>query len=302
MNALIIGYGSAGKRHAKVISLSKKIKKIYIKTSQEIKSYGKFIFVKKINNIDPDLIVLANETDKHYSFCKFLEKNFYNKNILCEKPLFHKFYNFRPKRNKFYITYNFRFHKCLQYIKKKINLEEAFFVEAETSSYLPLWRKNVDYSKSYSAFPNKGGGVLLDMSHEIDYLKWLFVDLNISKIYKNKISHLNILSNDIALIFGRVKKKTLVKIKLTYFNKLAKRNLTICFKNGNQIYLDLLNSEIKLFIKNKKKIFRLEKYSQFKTTKYMYSQIFKNKFENICSLNEAMNLLREIKNSKKIIL
>lgn len=302
MNVLIIGYGSAGKRHGKILNLSKKIKNIYVKTNQKLKSYKKFIFVKKINNLNPDLIVIATETHKHHSLCKFLEKKFKNKIILCEKPLFHKYYNFRPGRNKFYITYNFRFHKCLQYIKKKVNLEEVFFVEAETSSYLPFWRKKVDYSKTYSAFPNKGGGVLLDMSHEIDYLKWLFVDLNLSKIYKSKISHLDIISEDIALIVGRIKKNTLVKIKLTYFNKLIKRNLIICLRDGSQIYLDLLNSKIQLFKKNKKKTFRLEKYSQFKTTQYMYHEILKNNFDNVCSLREAIDLLKKIKDCKKIIL
>jgi hypothetical protein len=300
MNVLIIGYGSAGKRHAKILNLSKKIKNIYIKTNQKIKSYNKFNFIKKINNLNPDLIVVANETYKHYGVCKSLEKKFSNKIILCEKPLFNKFYNFKPKKNKFYITYNFRFHKCLQYIKKKINLDEVFFVEAETSSYLPFWRKNIDYSKSYSASPNKGGGALLDMSHELDYLKWLFPDFKISKIYKKKISNLNILSEDIALVFGYIKKDSLVKIKLTYFNKLSKRHLTICLRDGSQVYLDLLNSEIKLFTKNHKKTFRLEKYSQFKTTKYMYSEMLRNNFENVCSLKEGLDLLRQIKNSKKL--
>ena len=300
MDVLIIGYGSAGKRHAKILNLFKKIKNIYIKTNQEIQSHNKFNFVKNINNLNPDLIVIANETHLHYSVCKFIEKKFSNKIILCEKPLFHKFYNFQSKKNKFYITYNFRFHKCLKYLKNKINLDEAFFVDAESSSYLPKWRKKVDYSKNYSAFPEKGGGVLLDMSHELDYLKWLFKSFKISKIYKNKISNLNILSEDIAIIFGYLKKNTLVKTKLTYFNKLPKRCLTICMKDGSQIYLDLLKSEIKLFVNKKIKTLQFEKYSQFKTTKYMYSEILKNNFQNICSLKEALRLLLQLENGKKM--
>lgn len=300
MDALIIGFGSAGKRHAKILKSNKKIKKIYIKTNQKIKSYNKFIFIKKINKLNPDLIVVANETYKHFSVCKFLEKKFNNKLILCEKPIFDKFHNFEPKKNKFFVAYNFRFHKCLQYIKKKVNLDNVFFVEAETSSYLPLWRKNIDYSKSYSAFESKGGGVLLDLSHEIDYLRWLFKDLKISKIFQKKISNLDIFSNDIALIFGSINKNTLVKIKLTYFNKLPRRHLSICLKDGGQIYLDLLNSEIKLFNKNRKKTLKLEKYSQLKTSKDMYSEIFRKNFKNICSLKQALDLLKQIKYSKKI--
>jgi len=299
MIVLIIGYGSAGKRHAKILNLSKRIKKIFIKTNQNINSFKKFIFIKDIKNLDPDLIVIANETYKHFYTCRYLEKKFYNKTIICEKPIFNKYNNFKPKRNKFYVAYNFRFHSCLNYIKKKFNLNNAFFVEAETSSYLPSWRKYTDYSKSYSAFSNKGGGVLLDMSHEIDYIKWLFPNFKIEKIYKNKISDLNISSEDIALLFGRLK-KTIFKIKLTYFNKLSKRSLTICFNNGQQIYINLLNSQIKIFNKKKIKIYKLEKYTQIKTTKYMYSDILENNFKNICSLKEGLDLLKQIKNSKKL--
>ena len=72
-------------------------------------------------------------------------------------------------------------------------------------------------------------------------------------------------------------------------------------KDGTQLYLDLLYSKIKLFSKNKKKTFRFEKYSQLKTTKYMYSEILKNNFKNICSLKDGIDLLRQIKNSKKEI-
>ena len=82
MNVLIIGYGSAGKRHARILNLSKKIKNIYIKTNQDIKSYNKFIFIKKINNLNPDLIVVASETYKHYSVCMSLEKKFDNSSLL----------------------------------------------------------------------------------------------------------------------------------------------------------------------------------------------------------------------------
>lgn len=300
MDILIIGYGSAGKRHAKILNQSKKIKNIYIKTNQKIKSYKKFKFINKINNLNPELIVVANETYRHYPTCKFLEEKFSNKIIICEKPLFNKFYIFKPKKNKFYVAYNFRFHECLVYIKKKIDLNKAFFIEAETSSFLPLWRKNTDYSKSYSAFPSKGGGVLLDMSHELDYLKWLFPNLRVSKIYENKISNLDIFSNDIALVLGHINRNTFFKIKLTYFNKLPRRYLSICLMDGTQLYIDLLNSKIKLLMKNKTKIFQLKKYSQFETTKKIYSRILRNNFKDVCTLKEGLAILKQIKKSKKI--
>ena len=86
MEVLIIGYGSAGKRHAEILNSFKIIKKIFIKTKQKNHSYDKFHFIKKIDNLNPDIIVIANETYKHHSVCKFLEKKFSKKIILCEKP------------------------------------------------------------------------------------------------------------------------------------------------------------------------------------------------------------------------
>ena len=39
--------------------------------------------------------------------------------------------------------------------------------------FLPDWRKNIAYSKSYSSIKKQGGGVLLDLSHELDYATYL---------------------------------------------------------------------------------------------------------------------------------
>ena len=65
-------------------------------------------------------------------------------------------------------------------------------------------------------------------------------------VQHSMISNLNILSDDIALIFGYTKKNNLVKIKLTYFNKLPKRHLSICLTDGTQIYLNLFKEIILL--------------------------------------------------------
>jgi hypothetical protein len=161
---------------------------------------------------------------------------------------------------------------------------------------LPYWRKNQDYSKSYSSNKKNGGGTLLDLSHEIDYIKWLFKDFKIKKIFSNKISSLNITSNDFTLILGKLQNRGLIKLKMTYFNKLPKRILIICFENGKQIYADLLKSNLKIFYKENVKSVHFKKSSSYLMTKEMYLDIFKNKYTNICTYKEALNLLKSIKN------
>ena len=78
--------------------VTKKIRKIYIKTKQDLRSYNKILFIKNIANINPDLIIICSETRKHYLHCKLIENKFSNKIVLVEKPIFSKYVKFYPKK------------------------------------------------------------------------------------------------------------------------------------------------------------------------------------------------------------
>ena len=58
-------------------------------------------------------------------------------------------------------------------MKKKV---KVFNINIISNSYLPKWRKR-DYRTSYSSSKSQGGGVLLDLSHELDYLTWIFPNI-----------------------------------------------------------------------------------------------------------------------------
>ena len=95
-----------------------------------------------------------------FQHIKLIEKIFINKKVLVEKPLFHKSINFNLKKNKYYVGYNLRFHPVIKFLKNKIKKKEIFSVSIFCNSFLPKWRKNIDYSNSYSS-QKKGGGVLV---------------------------------------------------------------------------------------------------------------------------------------------
>ena len=77
--------------------------------------------------------------------------------------------------------YNLRFSPSLMYfnelIKKNI-VGQILSVRCEVGQYLPEWRPNKDYRKTVSANFHLGGGVLLELSHEIDYLRWIFGEVD----------------------------------------------------------------------------------------------------------------------------
>ena len=298
MKALIIGFGSAGKRHYKILKKIKKIKQIFIFSKRKNKKKKFINTVNEIKKLNPDYVIIANETHQHLKFLKYCEKNFKKKIILVEKPLFHKYIKFKIKNNKVFVAYNLRENLILKFIKSNINLNDAFYVSSEVLSYLPDWRKSDDYTKNYSASRKKGGGVLLDLSHEIDYLIWLFKKLSFKTSLIKKISPLKINSEDFAFVSGIVSNKTLFTLKMSYFHKKSKRNLYIASKNYH-LKVDFLKNEITKFQSNKKNILKFKKMSQFETTKNMHTAILNKKFKDICTFKEGLKINYLIDKIKK---
>ena len=68
------------------------------------------------------------------------------------------------------------------------------------------FRVKSNYLKSYSASKSKGGGVLLDLSHEIDYINWLFGSFDVDYVFNGKISNLPISSDDTLILNGHFDK------------------------------------------------------------------------------------------------
>jgi predicted dehydrogenase len=71
-------------------------------------------------------------------------------------------------------------------------------VRADVGQDLRTWRPEVDYRNTVSAQKILGGGVLLELSHEIDYLSWIFGDLQYLQSVMGTIGHLDIDVEDFA--------------------------------------------------------------------------------------------------------
>ncbi len=75
------------------------------------------------------------------------------------------------------VGYNLRFLPSLNQAKQCLEsglIGDVRMVRAEVGQYLPDWRPGIDYRQSVSARAELGGGVLLELSHELDYLYWFF--------------------------------------------------------------------------------------------------------------------------------
>lgn len=79
----------------------------------------------------------------------------------------------RESRIATYVGYVLRFHPVIQRLRELLADREVYHARCVASSFLPLWRPGRDHLKLYSAQRALGGGVIPDLSHELDYMGWL---------------------------------------------------------------------------------------------------------------------------------
>ncbi len=283
---LIIGRGSAGQNHFGALrSISKKANITLVSSRNFTKIYKRKNY-EKLKKMNPDLFVICSPANTHFQFMTIIEKCFIKKNILIEKPLFNKKEkNFRNLHNNYFVGYNLRFHPIIQFIKKYIKRKNYFFIRVICSSFLPNWRKNKNYFNSVSAQKIFGGGVKLELSHEIDYLKWIFGKIKILNSFNRKISNLKIDVDDILCIHGIIKKKIFLNLDLNFFSRIKNRKL---FIDGNDFSLeaDLLLNTIKIVDKRKKKII-FKRFNLKQTFIREHLDILRKK-QFICTFKEAL--------------
>ncbi len=252
---LLIGYGSIGKRHAR--NLVELNIKPYILTNYPDNLDA--VFLKDINGIKSeniDYCIIATPTAMHLEdLQKCISLSNIPKRILIEKPLEYSYLrgeeikNLAEKYNfTIYVAYNMRYLKVFDIIKNFIyeQKDSIRIVEVIAGQDLKEWRPYKSYTQSYSAHRDQGGGVDLDLSHEIDYILWLFGgEFKEKVIFRDKISNLEINSPDIFKLILNYN-KFIVDITLDYIRKPKERYIKIICENGKKLIFDFTTNLLKI--------------------------------------------------------
>ena len=117
-SALVIGYGSIGKRHANILNEMNEINNVSVLSNQRDLPFDTITSLEKIPNLKPDYVIIASNTSLHFEQLCFLNKILMEKKILVEKPLFDRFQDFVIKNNQVFVGYNLRFHPIMKKIKE----------------------------------------------------------------------------------------------------------------------------------------------------------------------------------------
>ena len=251
MKVLFIGLGSVGVRHAKIINQFYPEYQIYAfsKTRHNIS------FIKDLNNWNdveqesPNLAFICNPTYLHINSAIQCAKM--GMHLFIEKPIcssldnLFELLNIIYKNNQTaYIAYPFRFHSGIEDKLSEILLfvHDHYSIFAKTN--IEKWGK-----KSYSFDKKLGGGVLFELSHEIDIAEWIFG--KILKITGTKERHYKypIYSDAQLKVVHQSGIEGVLNLSLTKefdYRSIQYNNMMYQYHANNQMY----ESQIKYFFEN----------------------------------------------------
>lgn len=267
LNILVLGCGSIGKRHIRNL-ISMNVGRImacdpdsskldYVKKEFSIEVFSDMY--EALDSKTYDAAFICTPPSYHVIQASLLlEKGV---NCFIEKPLSHNLEGIdnliekaSKKRKVALVGYTLRFSPGLIRIKKMIEesvIGDILSLKASVGYYLPYWRPYENYRSGYGARKDMGGGIVLDASHEIDYIRYLAGEVEEVFAVCRKLSKLEIDTEDFAEITMRHSNGAYSQIHLDYLQSNYRRSCEIIGDKGMIIW-DINERIIKQFTLNDK--------------------------------------------------
>ena len=243
---MIIGLGSIGKWHLRNLSalgienITVLRRKKQLPTDDDLPQFEIETDLSQALRKKPTAVIIASPTALHIEQAIVAAEA--GCHILMEKPISHSINRVndllkivKQQGIIFQTAFQFRFHPVFQQIKKQIDngaIGKIISAHVHWGEYLPLWHPWEDYRQGYSARQDLGGGVVLTLCHPFDYSLWLAGEIESVSAIVDKLSDLEIDTDDTAMITMRFKSGAIGSIYLDYCERPSKHCLTIIGQQG----------------------------------------------------------------------
>lgn len=250
MKFLIVGLGSIGKRHLDNIRIIVPDAEITVWHTASHRRTGQAGVAREVFCYEdamspkPDIAIIANPASVHIPIAQKLSQA--GIDLFIEKPLSSTMEGIskllqiqKISGNLIMVGYVFRFHPALNVLKRCINegkIGKMISIRAEVGQYLPNWRPGTDYRLSVSAQKELGGGAVLELSHEIDYTRWLAGEITSVMSMTAHMSDLEIDVEDSAEIILRFSSGALGSIHLDMIQRTPARFCKVIGTLGTAIW------------------------------------------------------------------
>jgi len=249
---LIVGFGSIGRRHCRIIrNLWPGVQIASVRSGKGNSCQEDLIINSSFESVSqalawqPSMAIISSPASFHVEHA--LETTSASIPTLIEKPVC---IGCEPTwmRNRLIdlsssvpinVAYVLRHDICAQYMRQIIksnrlgaNIEADFYC----GSWLPDWRPQQDYRHSVSSRSNLGGGALYEISHEIDLAFWFFGLLQLKDAFLQNTGILDVDVEDRALLFACSSENNPVSFRLNFCTRPPRRVVTIRGADGEVIW------------------------------------------------------------------
>jgi len=245
MNVLVAGCGSIGRRHVRnLVNEFGIMPRMFSQAQKE--PLAEFPEVEIFSNLDTalagvDAVIVANRTTRHVETA--LAAMNAGAGVFVEKPVSHDLASTkelleaaRHFDRAVAVGYNLRFHPTLREAKAALDddlLGRPLSASIWCGQYLPSWRPGTDHRESSSAKKADGGGVLLDLSHELDYACWFFGEPLAVTARLGRSGTLDVETEDTADVIVEFSGGCVANIHLDYLDRAYTRGMRLVGENAS---------------------------------------------------------------------
>ncbi|MBO6948123.1 MAG: Gfo/Idh/MocA family oxidoreductase [Rhodospirillales bacterium] len=289
MKALVVGYGSIGMRHARVLAgLGAETAVVSRREVDHPQVFGSI--ADALSGFQPDYVVIASRTSEHGTDLAALAEAGFIGRVLVEKPLFDTDVEVPENRfERIRVAYNMRFYAALLRFRELLQGRRVYSVTAYTGSYLPSWRPHMDYRETSSARKTHGGGVLRELSHEIDYLLWMFGAWRRVAAIGGQFADLEIDTDDSFTLLFETAHVPAVTLQINYLDRTTRRDV-LALTDAGSLRLDLIAGTVQLADGG------IETFTAERDDSYIaeHTAMMNDDDDVICSLDEGIDVMHLI--------
>ncbi len=246
--ALVVGYGSIGARHVGILTeMGLDVSVVSRRPLQDVACNRFPSIAEAARSGHFAYAVVATETARHDDALRQLAQTGVAQRVMVEKPLFSDPVLPPDLASDFpvpvYVGYQLRFHPGLRRLRDLLAGRQVLSAQFYVGQHLDSWRVHRTGRDSYSAQASQGGGVLRDLSHELDLALWLFGECRAVTALGGRLGDVTWDSDDAWSILGRFQGCAMASLQMNYLDRIGQRRI-VAVTEDTTIAVDLVRGVI----------------------------------------------------------
>lgn len=236
---VFFGLGSIGQRHARLLQAMGGASLIAFRSSHAATpnplGLPEVFSWEELAARQPQVAVISNPTNQHIDTALACAER--GLALFIEKPIGDSVRGLAPllemvetKRLSTYVAYCLRFHPVVQALHEALRGVEPLHVRMSCASYLPTWRADWDRATDYRTSRARGGGVVFELSHELDLIEHLFGPIASLRGQSGRVAQVTIDAEDYADLL--VTARCPVNLHVNFMSRATERRIHVDTADG----------------------------------------------------------------------